>query len=70
MCGSDMSDLMLDYRNLLRKYIEHVQDCEGIDFIEFGQPPGATVRFTDAEWRELQQLTKEVEKIRDAERAS
>ena len=25
---------MVDYRELLKKYIEHVGDCEGTDFID------------------------------------
>ena len=43
----------IDYRLLLQKYIVHVGENEGVDYIGGGRwqrPP----YFTDEEWRELQ----------------
>lgn len=48
-----------NYRELLKKYIQHVGDSEGTDFLgdfarnDFGCDPD---RFTDEEWAELQRL--------------
>jgi hypothetical protein len=44
----------LDYRDLLRRYIEHVRYCEGVDFLRL-RDEGANI-WTDAEWRALNAL--------------
>jgi hypothetical protein len=44
----------MDYRALLQKYIDHVGDREGVDFLAaHHRQPG---HFTDEEWQELQVL--------------
>lgn len=46
---------MLDYKELLRKYIDHVSTEEGTDFLHDG--PNYDLTFTDEEWKELQDLS-------------
>ena len=49
-----------DYRALLKKYMQHVGDCEGVLFLR-NRPnknwPGGD-RFTDAEWEELNRIAE------------
>lgn len=47
----------MDYRALLVKYIGHVSDEEGVDFLGTRHD---RYPFTDDEWTELQQLREEV----------
>ncbi len=54
----------MDYRALLTKYINHVVDCEGVDFIEYGCP--FTPEFSAEEWAELEALSQEVKVERSA----
>lgn len=44
-----------DCRQLLKKYIDHVGEEEGVIFLSF-RPDG---RFTDEEWAELQAISEE-----------
>lgn len=44
--------------SLLKKYIQHVLDCEGVDFIRHGSGH-SDVRFTDEEWATLKRLSEE-----------
>lgn len=41
--------------NLLRKYIDHVGHCEGVDFLGSGYQnvPNSPIQFTDKEWADL-----------------
>jgi hypothetical protein len=48
----------MDYKALLKKYIRHVFDHEGVTFISSGTMP---TEFTDAERTELEALEAEVE---------
>lgn len=52
---------MIDYRELLMKYIDHVGECEGITFISDYHRPRAGL-FTTEEWEELRRLDAESEK--------
>lgn len=48
----------VDYRALLAKYIEHVSDLEGVDFLRKMDRTGFSAdRFTDDEWAELRRLS-------------
>jgi len=50
----------LDHKLLLRKYIEHVAECEGVDFIMYcNDHTHSGVKFSDAEVAELELLKKE-----------
>lgn len=49
----------MDYRILLKKYIEHVCDHEGTSYITDIHKARLGV-FTDAEWAELERLRDEV----------
>lgn len=49
----------IDYRTLLLKYIAHVGECEGVDFISDWQRPKGGVAFTDAEWTKLEEAAQE-----------
>lgn len=46
---------MNDYRELLIKYIEHVGQCEGVNFI--GQNDMSSVNFSKDETGELKKLS-------------
>jgi hypothetical protein len=43
---------MIDYKILLEKYVDHVKECEGVDFILFGNDQ-SNIDFSDEEWNEL-----------------
>ena len=47
--------------SLLKKYIQHVVDCEGCDFLRNGDRSQYSdfVDFTDEEWAKLRQLSEE-----------
>lgn len=48
-----------DYLDLLRKYMAHVADIEGVTFVSgFVHSMGA---FTTEEWEELRRLDKELD---------
>jgi hypothetical protein len=47
-----------DLRSLLVRYIQHVQGCEGVDYIVSGSHH-ADDAFTDDEWRLLETLSAE-----------
>lgn len=55
-----LSPARVDYQALLRKYIAHVADVEGVTLIEesrrVGFMPDGVVVFTEAEWAALQAL--------------
>ncbi|MCY1304083.1 hypothetical protein D9M70_538250 [compost metagenome] len=47
----------MDYEELLRKYIEHVRQSEGIDYLDrLNANYGSDVQFTDEEVSALQRL--------------
>lgn len=49
----------MDYKALLMKYMQHVRDCESIDFVD---PIGdfcSDVEFTDEEKAELERISAE-----------
>ena len=48
---------MVDHRELLKKYIEHVTCCEGTDFLL--PRSGSSYGFTEEEWSELIKLSDE-----------
>ena len=47
----------MDYRELLKKYMDHVADCEGVFFLSNSD----RVKFTDEEWKELEKIIDELE---------
>ena len=54
-------DERIDYRELLKKYMEYVRSCEGVNFI------GDTFRSSDwkpseDEWEELEAIDEELER--------
>jgi len=57
---SEQNIPQVDYRLLLEKYIEHVSQCEGIDFIDsVNVGMGSDVVFTDSELTSLTELRNE-----------
>lgn len=48
----------VDYAELLVKYMGHVVDCEGIDFVTAGAQH-SDAGFTPEEWVELQRISEE-----------
>jgi hypothetical protein len=48
-----------DYEHLLRKYMDHVRQCEGIDFVDrIGESCCSNVRFSDEEKIVLTRLSR------------
>ena len=47
----------MDYRELLKKYIRHVGEMEGIDFL--GERWRPSDHITDEEWKTLNELSEE-----------
>jgi hypothetical protein len=47
---------MVDYRELLLKYIQHVKERAGVDYIVTGEKYPNKIRFTDREFAELEAL--------------
>ena len=47
--------MIKDYKELLRKYIKYVEECEGVNFITDlpKKPPFVDTTFTQEEWKEL-----------------
>lgn len=52
---------MIDYKALLNKYMAHILDCEGWDFLQDINHHHSTVSFTAEEIRELQNISKGVQ---------
>jgi len=53
---------MIDYKELLLKYIAHIGLMEGVTYINFDKPPfheGRPKYFSEEEWNELKKLDKE-----------
>ena len=48
---------MIEHRELLKKYIEHVREYEGVDFLGLGYEEPET--FTAEEWAELKTISEE-----------
>jgi hypothetical protein len=51
----------MDYRNLLKKYLDHVADMEGTDFLGTHWDPPSKVynpTFTEEEWSELIKISR------------
>lgn len=46
----------IDYRELLSKYIKHIEECEGTDFLD----TTSNIIFTEQELKELELLSKNV----------
>ena len=60
---------MIDYKQLLIRYIEHIKCIEGIDYIYNGTPSGYDIKLTTEEFAELSSLSgqyKEETKWKDA----
>ena len=53
-----MSDDVIDYKALLRKYMQHILDMEGITFVTYA--PEGDVTFTALEMAALQNMHDEV----------
>jgi hypothetical protein len=52
----------MDYKQLLKKYIRHVEDMEGVNFVEGADESGSREGlFNSEEWAELTRLCEESE---------
>jgi len=65
-----MGEKGINYKRLLKKYVNYVAVSEGIDFIDpiehlhefaYGKYPGDESLFTDVEWAELLRISSEKE---------
>ena len=51
----------MDYRILVRKYLEHVVTCAGTDYVDvLNDPLGSDVEFSDEEQEELDNISIEL----------
>lgn len=50
----------IDYEALLRKYVKHVTDCEGANYVDHIGDPLSEVEFTPEEAAELRRIDKEL----------
>jgi len=50
---------MIDYKQLLIRYIEHIKCIEGIDFIDKYTPCQYDIQLTDEEFQELRSLSNQ-----------
>ena len=55
----------MNYRELLKKYIEHVAECEGITFLRDQDRYDSLDVISDDEWAELQTIDSEEVADRD-----
>lgn len=51
----------MNYKNLLKKYMQYVIDIEGIDYIEF-PPSHSDIVFTEEELEELNKISAKIHK--------
>lgn len=57
------TEVIVDYRELLKKYIAYVRDCEGSDYIGNGyRGYRGNTMFTPEEWVELERVAHDKEK--------
>lgn len=54
---------MIDYNELLIKYIAHIIDQEGIDYTDRFNDVGHTVSLTDEEITEMEYLAKQAREL-------
>lgn len=47
---------MVDFEDVLRRYIRHVRMCEGMDYVDHLNEPQGVERFTDEEVAALERL--------------
>jgi hypothetical protein len=52
-----MTETEMDYKRLLQRYIAHVVDMEGTDFLDY--PSHRKEPFTDEEMRQLREAAEE-----------
>jgi hypothetical protein len=51
----------MDYRVLVKKYMDHVVTCAGTDYVDvLNDPLGSDVEFTDDEQKELDNISIEL----------
>lgn len=52
---------MPDLRELLKKYMQYVEDCEGANFVtDLDRRYTSEVKFTDEEWSLLKTISAEI----------
>jgi hypothetical protein len=55
---------MINYKTLLLKYMEHVGDCEGTDFVDWLNSYRSAVLFSADEQAALENISKKIEEGR------
>ena len=51
----------MDYKNLVKKYMDHVVTCAGTDYVDvLNDPLGSDVEFSDEEQEELDNISIEL----------
>jgi hypothetical protein len=64
---SDAVEVVVNYRELLEKYIAYVRDCEGSDYIGNGYRGYRGNRmFTPEEWAELERVARSMKEPRNS----
>jgi hypothetical protein len=65
MAPGKSDEVIVDYRELLKKYIAYVRDCEGSDYIGNGyRGYRGNTMFTPEEWAELERVARDKELAR------
>ena len=51
----------MDYKNLVKKYMDHIVTCAGTDYVDvLNDPLGSDVEFSDEEQEELNNISIEL----------
>jgi len=50
---------MMDYKDLLVRYIKHIVECEGVDFLSQSYINEGDVEFSEDDINELKKLSKD-----------
>lgn len=50
----------MDYKKLLEKYVMHIDNIEGSDYIRFGTVSQSNAKFTPEEKAELERIANEL----------
>ena len=48
---------MINHKDLLARYIKHIVECEGVDFLSRSYINGGDVKFSKDEIKELERLS-------------
>ena len=62
MARKRVKEMIIDYKELLKKYMLHIEWEDGSTFVRQLNDPHSDIKFTDKEKSELEKLSKELDK--------